>query len=239
MESPSQVPNSPIAGSSILRSSNSSTRLVDDVTSLTSFNPFSEEDEHDQSSYTLVSTLFSRVKNTLSAPLSTAAVVAGVAPTSSTTIPSAANQNGLISNDIRRIPTDRTSPAVSPAGRGNNNEGKGRSFKLGSAGPSLAPPLVTPLSVDSDVADVPSYTVVGPDPPPTGSSTGAFYSPVVETHDGGLFGSTIPGFPIQDNSDARSIHTSASIRRSESASKIIRRLRGDGQSRLRSVFQHC
>ena len=45
---------------------------LDDVTCLTSFNPFSEEDEHDQSPYALVSSLFSKVKSTLSAPRSAA-----------------------------------------------------------------------------------------------------------------------------------------------------------------------
>ena len=48
-------------------------KLGGNVTSLTSFNPFSEEDEHDQSSYVIVTSLFEKVKNTLAAPLSSAA----------------------------------------------------------------------------------------------------------------------------------------------------------------------
>src|SRR5882762_8197778 len=71
MESP--LPYSPvqstISGPSSLSRSRSSTKL-DDVSCLTSFNPFSEEDENDQSSYTLVTSLFSRMKNSLAAPLS-------------------------------------------------------------------------------------------------------------------------------------------------------------------------
>ena len=67
----------PSAGSSRSRSS---TKIVDDVTILTSFNPFSEEDENDQSSYALVSSLFSKVKNSLSAPLSAGPSVAPAHP---------------------------------------------------------------------------------------------------------------------------------------------------------------
>ena len=40
-------------------------RYKEDTVSLTSFNPFSEEDEHDQSSYAIVTSLFSKVKNSL------------------------------------------------------------------------------------------------------------------------------------------------------------------------------
>ena len=52
-----------------------------------------------------------------------------------------------------------------------------------------------------------------------------FYSE--SSPDGGIFGNTIPGFPIQD--DARSIKTSTgSLHRSGSVSKVIRRIRGEG-----------
>src|SRR6266404_1793729 len=53
-------------------SSSASYRPQEDVASLTSFNPFSEEDEHDQSSYALMTSLFSKVKNTFTTPLSSA-----------------------------------------------------------------------------------------------------------------------------------------------------------------------
>ncbi|KAI6136259.1 hypothetical protein F5141DRAFT_1185294 [Pisolithus sp. B1] len=49
--------------------SRSSTKLGEDVASLTSFNPFAEEDENDNSSYALVTSLFSRVKNSFTTPL--------------------------------------------------------------------------------------------------------------------------------------------------------------------------
>ena len=48
-------------------------KLGGNVTSLTLFNPFSEEDEHDQSSYAIVTSLFEKVKNMLATPLSLAA----------------------------------------------------------------------------------------------------------------------------------------------------------------------
>src|SRR5882757_5183779 len=73
MESPILSPGfGNFTGGSVSSNSRSSTKL-DDITSLTSFNPFSEEDENDQSSYTLVTSLFSRMKNSLAAPLSAAA----------------------------------------------------------------------------------------------------------------------------------------------------------------------
>jgi 1-phosphatidylinositol-3-phosphate 5-kinase len=56
----------------------------------------------------------------------------------------------------------------------------------------------------------------------------------VDFGDGILF-EAIPGFPIQD--DARSINTSASIHRSGSVSKVMRRLRGEGKKLLRKTLQ--
>jgi 1-phosphatidylinositol-3-phosphate 5-kinase len=41
------------------------------------------------------------------------------------------------------------------------------------------------------------------------------------------YGTTIPGFPIPD--DVRSVRTVGSLKRTESVSKIIRRLRGEGK----------
>lgn len=224
MDSP-QLPNSPINSYGAVKSSSSSTRVVDDVTSLTSFNPFSEEDEHDQSSYTLVSSLFTRVKNSLAAPLSNAVAAASGTPSPSPALPVQANTTPSDS-EVKRINdknagTQNLSPASRP-----QNEVRPRPLKFGSAaGPSLAPPLVTPLSVDSELRDPPTYNVDFESP-----STPAFYSPTGDSHEGGLFGTAIPGFPIQDQSDARSIHTTTSLRRSESVSKIIRRIRGDGGS---------
>src|SRR5271155_1897956 len=70
MESPQIA--SPVLSVGASSRARNTTKPVDDVTSLTSFNPFSEEDENDQSSYTLVTSIFSRMKSTLSAPLSSA-----------------------------------------------------------------------------------------------------------------------------------------------------------------------
>jgi 1-phosphatidylinositol-3-phosphate 5-kinase len=47
--------------------------------------------------------------------------------------------------------------------------------------------------------------------------------------DGGPYGTTIPGFSIPE--DARSIRTAPSVRRSASVSKVIRRIRGEGESK--------
>jgi 1-phosphatidylinositol-3-phosphate 5-kinase len=212
MESP-QLPGSPLQQTNGLRSTASSsingagsTRLVDDVTILTSFNPFSEEDEHDQSSYTLVTSLFSRVKNSLAAPLSSA-------------VAAASNSNGSPSggngNDTKR-PAERSQPTqtVSPASKPTNDAFKPRPFKVGSTERKLAPPLISVIPIER-----PTFNVDG--------ERNNNYSPTVEQQDGGMFGTTIPGFPIQD--DARSVHTTTSFKRSGSVSKVIRRIRGEGE----------
>ncbi|KAI0673591.1 hypothetical protein C8Q78DRAFT_1017884 [Trametes maxima] len=185
--------------------SRSSTKLVDDVTSLTSFNPFSEEDEHDQSSYALVSSLFSKVKNTLAAPLSAAGPSATPAhpSTFAGSTPSEQRRPSLqysSSNQSNKSGPDRPTP-----------------FTINTSNP--APPLVSLTPV---VSETPSYAGEYDRPP----SRGTFNGP--ETPDGG--GYTIPGFPIQD-SDARSIRTNVSFKRSASVSKVIRRIRGEGLSR--------
>ncbi|KAG0707570.1 kinase-like domain-containing protein [Suillus ampliporus] len=119
----------------------------DDVTSLTSFHPFSEEDESDYHSYALVTSLFSRIKNSFAMPLTSAT------------------------------------------------------------------PVVPSFGAELD----------------SSSSRSGQYTPVYETQDGGLFGTAIPGFPVQD--DTLSIRTSASLNRSASVSKVIRRIRLEGLSR--------
>ncbi|KAI8981204.1 hypothetical protein BD414DRAFT_93204 [Trametes punicea] len=185
--------------------SRSSTKLVDDVTSLTSFNPFSEEDEHDQSSYALVSSLFSKVKNTLSAPLSSAS------PSATPTHPSASTGNAA--------PEQRRPSLQYSTSNQSNKSGSDRPTPFNIIASNPAPPLVSLTPV---VSETPSYTGEYDRPP----SRGAFYGP--ETPDGG--GYAIPGFPIQD-SDARSIRTTVSFKRSASVSKVIRRIRGEGLSR--------
>lgn len=184
-----------------------------DVTSLTSYNPFSEEDENDQSSYTLVTSIFSRMKSTLSAPLSSA-----VGTTSSTQSPNITNQQFGVS-DSRR-------PSYTTAQLGSNFSSRTtaseRPNPLIAAPSHTAPPLVSLTPAHSEM---PTYTVEYE----RHMSQKASNSPAVDFGDN-LFGS-IPGFPIQD--DARSIKTSASIHRSGSVSKVMRRLRGEGKKLLK------
>ncbi|OSD06137.1 hypothetical protein PYCCODRAFT_1361249 [Trametes coccinea BRFM310] len=203
-EYPDNVSVHPV-GSAPSSRSRSSTKVVDDVTSLTSFNPFSEEDEHDQSSYALVSSLFSKVKNTLSAPLSSAG------PSATPAHPSTSAGNGA---------PEQRRPSLQYSGSNQSNKSgpdRPTPFSINCSNP--APPLVSLTPV---VSETPSYTGEYDRPP----SRGAFYGP--ETPDGG--GYAIPGFPIQD-SDARSIRTNVSLKRSASVSKVIRRIRGEGLSR--------
>ncbi|KZT08628.1 uncharacterized protein LAESUDRAFT_757348 [Laetiporus sulphureus 93-53] len=193
-----------------LTKSRSNTKIVDDVTSLTSFNPFSEEDEHDQSSYALVTSLFSKVKNTLAAPLSSAAASAVAGNIHHTP------QNHAQTADSKR-------PSISNhASNQSSRSSVDRHNLFNVAASNPAPPLVSLTPV---VSETPSY-IAELDRPP--SRNGSFYLP--DTPDGVVYGTAIPGFPIQD-SDARSIRTTGSIRRSASVSKVIRRIRGEGLSR--------
>ena len=180
---------------------------MDDVTILTSFNPFSEEDENDQSSYALVSSLFSKVKNSLSAPLS-----AG---------PSVAPAHPSVAPD--KTPSELRRPSLHLSNSNQSNKSgsdKPAPFNIVASHP--APPLVSLTPV---VSETPSYAGDYDRPP----SRGAAYTP--DNPDGG--GYTIPGFPIQD-SDARSIRTNVSMRRSGSLTKVMRRIRGDGMLQYNS-----
>lgn len=190
--------------------SQANTRPLEDVTSLTSFNPFSEEDENDQSSYALMTSLFSKMKNTFSTPLSSA-------PPPSTVGASAAGPPNSALTERRRQPTLVV--------QSNSSNESSQSFS--ERPPSLtvvssyaAPPLVslTPVvseglsfNIDFDLS-LPRGTFINP-------STS-------DSLDGGMYGTTIPGFSIPE--DARSIRTTVSVKRSGSVSKVIRRIRGEG-----------
>ncbi|KAF5374961.1 hypothetical protein D9758_000503 [Tetrapyrgos nigripes] len=208
------IQSPPATGPSKFRTS------ADDVASLTSFNPFSEEDENDQSSYTLVTSLFSRVKNTLSAPLSSAVAAA----TTSTTTPNSASvslNNGAgtsSGNEQQRRPSNANISQTSSFPSRPTSE---RPNSLTSV-PSIrtAPPVVSLTPAQSEA---PTFNVEYERSPSRG---GMFYS---ESSEGGIFGTAIPGFPIQD--DARSIKTAGSLHRSGSVSKVIRRIRGEGLSK--------
>lgn len=205
MESPQPIPiPTQSRGAQSSSRSRSSTKL-DDVASLTSFNPFSEEDENDQSSYALVASLFTKVKDALSVPLSTVTIN----PNPVTTSASSA-QNGIVTTDQRR-------PSMHYSSSNNSNKSNNdrpTSLTVNTANP--APPLVslTPVSIEAP------FLLESDRPIPSSAS---FYPP--ESVDGG--GYAIPGFPIQD-SDARSIRTTHSMKRSVSVSKVIRRIRGEG-----------
>lgn len=190
--------------------SRSSTRVADDMTSLTSFNPFSEEDENDQSSYALVTSLFSRMKSSFATPLATASAA-----------PPAPGPPSVPNNDQRRPSATVLHNNHSSFASRSSSEQRPISLKLVSAVP--APPLVSLTPV---VFEAPSF---GHDPDRS-PSRGALASPFYEAPDGGAVGTSIPGFPIQD--DARSIRTSASFNRSASVSKVIRRIRGEGMFKI-------
>ncbi len=197
--------------------SRSSTKLVDaDVTSLTTFNPFSEEDENDQSSYTLVTSLFSKVKNSFSTPIS--AVTATQTHTG--------NTSGATVNVEPRRPSYTLNTQSSYSSRGSTNE------RLNPLAPNQSIPAPPLVSLTPAQSELPVYNAEYDRSP----SRGMFYSPVYDSTDGGIFGTTIPGFPIQD--DARSVKTSASLHRSGSVSKVIRRIRGEGETFLRCALLH-
>lgn len=188
------------------------TRVGDDVTSLTSFNPFSEEDENDQSSFALVSSLFSRMKSSFATPLaaaSTAPPPLGPQPTPNNDQRLGRPSATLVHNNLSSF-SSRSSSEQRPV-----------SLKLVSSVP--APPLVSLTPV---VFEAPSF---GHDPDRSPSHS-PYVSPFYEVPDGGAVGTSIPGFPIQD--DARSIRTSVSHNRSASVSKVIRRIRGEGMSKI-------
>ncbi|KAJ7201260.1 hypothetical protein GGX14DRAFT_656010 [Mycena pura] len=207
--------SSPVLGTFSTQSSRSrsSTKLtVDDLTSLTSFNPFSEEDENDQS---FVTSIFFKMKNTL-APLTSAAAVPGGAPNNSS---SNANATATAS-EPRRPSYSMTQNNPNMSSRASISNDRPNSLSAVQAS-QLAPPMVSLTPAQSEV---PTYSVEFERSP---SRSGMF--PSYDSQDGGIFGTSIPGFPIQD--DARSIKTTTSLHRSNSVSKVIRRIRGEGLSR--------
>ncbi|KAF7303001.1 1-phosphatidylinositol-3-phosphate 5-kinase [Mycena kentingensis (nom. inval.)] len=190
--------------------SRSSTKLTqDDLTSLTSFNPFSEEDEEES----FVTSIFTRMKNiTLSSVA--AATTSGPAHPSTSTHPATA------AADTRRPSYTVSQHNSNLSSRtGASNDRLNPLAAVHAAQP--APPLVSLTPAQSEV---PTYSVEFDRSP---SRTGVF--PSYDSQDGGIFGTSIPGFPIQD--DARSIKTTTSLHRSNSVSKVIRRIRGEGLSR--------
>ncbi|KAJ7361225.1 hypothetical protein DFH08DRAFT_368712 [Mycena albidolilacea] len=211
-----ESPSSPSLTTFSSTRSRSSTKLApDDLTSLTSFNPFSEEDENDQS---FVTSIFSRMKNTLSAPLAsvTASATSSSAPNNAST-----SANATAPAAEARRPSYGANHANSNfSARTSASADRPTSLSTVQAA-APAPPLVSLTPAQSEV---PTYSVEYERSP---SRNGIF--PSYDSQDGGIFGTSIPGFPIQD--DARSIKTTTSLHRSNSVSRVIRRIRGEGLSR--------
>ncbi|KAJ7070594.1 hypothetical protein C8F01DRAFT_1106988, partial [Mycena amicta] len=204
---------SPVLGTFSTQSSRSrsSTKLTnDDLTSLTSFPPFSKDEDENEESF--VTSIFARMKNTL-APLTAASTSTPSHPSTSTnpTVPSSESRRP--SYNIPQLNPNLSSRTASSNDRPNSLSA------VHAAHP--APPLVSLTPAQSEV---PTYSVEFDRSPSRG---GVF--PSYDSQDGGIFGTSIPGFPIQD--DARSIKTTASLHRSNSVSKVIRRIRGEGLSR--------
>lgn len=171
---------------------------------LTSFNPFSEEDEH--SSYALVSSLFSKVRNTFAAPLTSALTPAErKAPAAAVHSQSAASTSR---ESLPRVPELRQ-----------------RRSSFGTlGGRCTAPPVVSLTPV---VSESPTFNINTE----TSSTKGGRFGFITPDAAEGTYGTAIPGFPIAD--DARSIKTSTSVGpKNASVSKVIRRLRGEGEHSL-------
>lgn len=170
---------------------------------LTSFNPFSEEDQHEQSSYAIVSNIFTKLRNTVANPLSSALA-------------------GPSSSQLERKPSSAAAPPSSRNAPGSS-ERRGSFTSLAQLGRNAAPALValTPI-----VTEPPTFKTEF-DAPPARTGGGLFGFMTPDPGDTN-YGTAIPGFPIAD--DARSVKTAASIgpRKSASVSKVIRRLRGEG-----------
>jgi len=166
---------------------------------LTSFNPFSEEDEH--SSYALVSSLFSKVRNTFAAPLTSALAPAERKPPAAA-VPSQSTAS-TPREPLPKEPRQRQSSFSAAGGR------------------YAAPPVVSLTPV---VYESPTFNISTESPSTRGGRFGFITPDAAE----GTYGTAIPGFPIAD--DARSIKTSTSVGpKSASVSKVIRRLRGEGE----------
>ena len=191
--------------------SRTSLQRLDDTPGLTSFNPFSEEDENDQSSYALVTSLLSRVKNTFA---STSVTPSNQAPLNQSS--SGGSKEGSTSEPQRRASLLTQNSNVSSR---SGPERPTPLHRFSSSRP--APPLVSLTPVTSEV---PSFNLEYDRPP---SSRGFFSSSATENGDAPGYGVAIPGFPIQD-SDARSIRTTISVTRQGSVSKTMRRIRGEG-----------
>ncbi|KAG8906077.1 1-phosphatidylinositol-3-phosphate 5-kinase [Tulasnella sp. 403] len=201
--------------------------INDDVNQLTTFgNPF-PEDEKEDTSFAYVSSLLSKVKNTLAGPSSSSST----GPTASPPVPqpTAEPPNNISPAIARRSSNAKSVVSFASSGRSEKNV---RTFAaVRSCNP--APPLMSLTPVISEQPSFPSDNFSDNGSTRGGSSPAPYVFQLAdgEGSAGGssAFGHIIPGFPIND--DTRSIRTVASGRKAGSASKVIRRLRGEGLSR--------
>ncbi|CAE7226835.1 unnamed protein product [Rhizoctonia solani] len=184
---------------------------MDSPVTLTTHNPFGDDDPGGQGGYTLVTSIFSKMKNPFAANGPPGTIASGNVSTTPVVAPPAnESANKPMNKPISKVttPTNPPSPSRAPSLKPAT-----KSLKPGGSNP--APPLVSfaPIAVEQ-----PRYV-----------AEGAYASP--QTYDGveRMYGTSIPGFAIPD--DARSVRTVASTRRGASVSKAIRRLRGEGLSR--------
>jgi 1-phosphatidylinositol-3-phosphate 5-kinase len=202
----------------------------DDLHVLTSHNPF-PDNEDDQSSYALVTSLFSRVRNSLGgvgAPLvgaqsNAAGPVVASPPSAPPSLPVASPPPAtpVVQSPQPSQTEFRRPPHVSYASHVSTRSDRPNALHfLVSTKP--AQPLLSRTPV---VSEAPSLNANADGDRPS-SRAGSLY----EHQEGTPYGSAIPGFPIPD--DARSIRTTKSIRRSDSVSKVIRRIRGEGLDSL-------
>lgn len=204
--------------------STSSSSVLDahDATTLTTFNPFSDEDEREHSSYALMTSLLSKVKHSLTAPLSSTPP-----PPQPSPFPAALNSNASTST-VRTTASAGSASGesiVAPRPRRATRDKLHPMLQAAALKPSgVAPPLVSRTPALSEPAmnfqDSESVTL----------RSVAFFG---DQDMYGSVGTSIPGFPnIQD--DAKSVHTIASLsalnigNKGPSVSKIIRRIRGEG-----------
>ncbi|KAG8691259.1 1-phosphatidylinositol-3-phosphate 5-kinase [Ceratobasidium sp. 423] len=184
---------------------------MDSPITLTTHNPFGDDDPGGQGGYALVTSIFSKVKNTFAANGPSGTSASGNVPATPVAAPSTnENTNKPPNKPVSKIaaPTNPPSPSRAPSLKPAT-----KSLRPGGSNP--APPLVSfaPIAVEQ-----PRYV-----------AEGAYPSP--QTYEGieRMYGTSIPGFAIPD--DARSVRTVASTKRGASVSKVIRRLRGEGLSR--------
>lgn len=177
---------------------------------LTTHNPFGDDDPAAQGGYALVTSLLSKVKNTFAnGPSATA--TSSSAPTNAAPSTSDIGTKSVAKPTTKPLSKPALIASVPPPVRAPSLKPATKSLKPGGSNP--APPLVSfaPIAVEQ-----PRYI-----------AEGAYASPQAYEGGEGAYGTSIPGFAIPD--DARSVRTTASTRRGVSVSKVIRRLRGEGE----------